>query len=76
MTGNRKRKWTNHEIELLCKYYGIIPVSDLAVILNRTIHSIHYKAHQLGLKSTYPKGRLPKFIKQLQSKVFHNTNKT
>ena len=67
----KKRRWTQDEIDILCRYYGVIPVHDLAVLLGRTVNSIYSKAYQLGLKSNYPRGRLPKFIKILQSQVFH-----
>ena len=42
-SGKDKRKWENSEIELLNKYYGVLDMSDLSKMLNRSPQSIEDK---------------------------------
>jgi len=57
------RRWTKDEIFILKTYYGILSASEIAKMLDRTVYSVYHKAQELGLKSDYPRGRKPKFIK-------------
>jgi len=58
----RRKKWNKYEIFILKQYYGIIPVKEIAKMLDRSIASVDHKASRLGLKSGI-RGRYPKFIK-------------
>ena len=69
---NANRRWTKAEIIILKTYYGILPYYVIAKMLGRSPHSVLMKASKLGLKSNYPRGRIPKYIRQYIEKYFEN----
>ena len=45
---NQKRKaWTDHQVDLLKKFYGDIPIADLVQILEKSKSAIYSKVHYL-----------------------------
>ena len=58
-----KPKWSYYEIELLKKWYKVIPVSILAGLLGKSKWSIYDMAKRLGLTSNRNKGNKPRYIK-------------
>jgi len=52
MEDNKRKIWSNYEIEFLKKNYSNMFNSELIKTLNRTEKSIHIKANRLGLKKT------------------------
>jgi len=50
-----QRKWTEEEIEILEKYYPLVPmkcsIEELAEIMNRSPNSVRSKAQGLGLRT-------------------------
>jgi len=71
----RYKKWTKEEIEILKAYYGLYPAKIIAKILGRSAIAIYVKAHKLKLKSDYPKGKIPKLLKELIEKYYENNIK-
>lgn len=53
------RRWTDEEIEYLKKYYGVIPLKEIAKKLNRSTSSVYCKGRELGLTG---RGNPPKFL--------------
>ncbi len=62
------RIWLKEEIYILKQYYGILPVVEIAKMLNRSVYSIYSKANRIGLKSDLPRGRKPKLLKSVIDK--------
>jgi len=56
-------KWSHYEIELLKKWYKVIPVSVLSELLGKSECSIYGMARRLGLTSNRNKGNKPRYIK-------------
>jgi len=50
---NHIMKWTKKETDILCKYYGVIPTSDIIRIYlpDRNRGMLKYKARQIGLSA-------------------------
>jgi len=63
------RRWTKEELFVLRSYYGILPVEEIAKILNRTVTAIYMKAYRLKLKSDIPRGRKPFLLNSQNRKV-------
>jgi len=68
----RYKKWTDDEIRILKVYYGILPHHVIAKMLDRTSQSIIMKAYRLGLKSDYPRGKIPKLLKRRIEMYYEN----
>jgi len=57
------RLWTKEEIYILKQYYGILSAKKIAKMLDRSLYAVYSKAKRLGLKSDYPRGKIPKLLK-------------
>ena len=68
----RYKKWTDDEVRILKAYYGILPHHVIAKMLDRTSQSIIMKAYRLGLKSDYPRGKIPKLLKRRIEMYYEN----
>ena len=41
--------WPQEKLDYLISHYGSERASDIAAVINKTINSVHHKAHMLGL---------------------------
>ena len=54
--GGSGRKWTEHDQNYLCMYWGLRPIVAIATALGRTPTAIYERAREMGLGAGCPQG--------------------
>lgn len=62
---DNRKKWTDREIELLCRYYTVMTAKNISTMLNRSIYSVYAKARDICL-SSYNTSKEKEIVKQMR----------